>query len=144
MMKEMMLYFATFCQYVLRNLKRLVTNQKDASSLHKGFTNWKDATGRFWKHEASDYHNDAYIKVIWLCQQSEQKYSSYGQTIRQMLPMGLLCEMDFISCDVLCTSMVHSTHTYQSVSVQEECQWRRVPAASVSGHIEFLPSKWLP
>ena len=124
---------------------RLVTSHKDASSLYKSFTNWKDATGRFSKQEASDCHKDVYIEAIWLCQQSEQEcFHMAGPYCTSMLPTGLLCEMDFSSCDVLCTLMVHSTHTYQSVSVQEECQWRRVPAASVSGHIEFPPSKWPP
>ena len=39
-------------------------SHKDESFLHRGYTHWKDATGRFSKHEASDCDKEAVQSIV--------------------------------------------------------------------------------
>lgn len=52
---------ATFCHVCARAEEegKLKANSKDLSFIQKGFTNWKDATEGFRRHEQSKCHQDA-------------------------------------------------------------------------------------
>ena len=44
------------CCTAVRNRRVLVTGQAEKSFLVSGFSNWKDASVKFAKHESSDFH----------------------------------------------------------------------------------------
>ena len=62
MMKRWMLLFAMFED----NGRLSGSARKDAAFLTKGFTNWKDATMSFTRHEVSDCHKETFEAMITL------------------------------------------------------------------------------
>lgn len=59
---------AVFCHLCVQGLKqrKITAGSADAAFVSKGFSNWKDATGSFRKHDSCNCHKEAVEKMITL------------------------------------------------------------------------------
>ena len=61
-----------YCHTCVRALKQKMTSSKiDAAFVFKGFSNWKDATISFRKHDSSRCHKEAVEKMVTFQPQQE-------------------------------------------------------------------------